>query len=152
MKQGWVSIRNDTAYNIDIAWRVVISTITHLKSEVRLPRFLLYSLGIVIDYVFQTNNKILLNELSLIWIHSRKANRLYDCDSQIANYILEFQQLRFQIKGMLSNVVLGWNDGLLRHSSEKIVEVVLSKKRKEILEHIKVSHKDNLNFLRTNVV
>ena len=54
MKQGWVSIRNDTAYNIDIAWRVVISTITHLKSEVRLPRFSLCSLGIIIDYVFQT--------------------------------------------------------------------------------------------------
>ena len=53
---------------------------------------------------------------------------------------------------MLSNVVLGWNDRLLRHSSEKIVEVVLSKKRKEILEHTKVSHNDNLNFLRTNVV
>ena len=53
---------------------------------------------------------------------------------------------------MLSNVVLGWNDRLLRHSSEKIEEVVLSKKRKEILEHTKVSHNDNLNFLRTNVV
>ena len=53
---------------------------------------------------------------------------------------------------MLSDVVLGWNDRLLRHSSKEIVEVVLSKKRKEILEHAKVSHKDNLNFLRTNVV
>ena len=53
---------------------------------------------------------------------------------------------------MLSNVVLGWNDRLLRHSSEKIVEVVLSKKRKEIPEYMQVSHKDNLYFSRTNVV
>ena len=53
-EQGWVSIRNDTAYNIDIAWRVVISAITHLKSEVRLPRFSLCSLCIINDSVFQT--------------------------------------------------------------------------------------------------
>ena len=54
-----------------------------------------------------SNNNILftLNELSLIWIHSRKANRLYDCDNPIANYILEFQQLRFEIKGILKRKI-----------------------------------------------
>ena len=38
---------------------------------------------------------------------------------QIANFILKLRKLRFEIKDFLSDVVLGLNDRLLRHSSEK---------------------------------
>ena len=66
--------------------------------------FSLCSLGITIEQVFQTNNNILftLNELSLIWIHSMIVTIM-----QIANFILKLRKLRFEIKDVLSDVVLG---------------------------------------------